>query len=876
MARDRTWRLLERDGEVAELSGMLDHAAAGAGAVALVEGQAGIGKTRLLQEGRRLAADAGLAVLSARGAELERDFPFGVVRQLLEPALNALNEDERERALGGAAAGARPVLFGTPAADGGNVFTALHGLYWVVANLAERAPLLVSIDDAHWADASSVRFAAYLARRIEGLPALLLCAFRPAEPGAEPGVLDELRAEPAARTIRPAPLSTEAVARIAGAELSGADPEFSRACHEASGGNPLLLHELLGALARERVEPSAGAVSRVRELGPDAVARSVLRRLERLPEGAVALAEAVAVLGDDAEMPVAARLAELEEAAAADLAERLAAAEILHPGSPLGFVHPVVRAAVYESLGRAERAERHARAAELVSEAGADPDRVAAHLIATPPGADAELIEALRSAGDRAVRRGAVDAGVAYLRRALAEDQPAESRVELLFQLGAAEAVIDGVAAAEHLRHALELSTEPQRRSEITQLLAETLVTIGRDAEAVALLKQMIPEVESADAQQALFLECKLLIIERHVCFGVAFSEERVDRLEAGLVPDSGPSREALCAVLRERVLQNEIGARGAAELAEQTLAGGRLIDEMKTDNVMVFIPIHTLVAADEFERSDYYLNLALHDARRRGSAVGFAAYGNFRARWAYHFGRVADAASYARPGLDAALAHGFWWLVPTILAFLVTPLVEAGDLEEAHEAIERTPCPPEMEGSIMYNPLREARGLLRVAQGDREGGLRELFECGRADRAWGDNCPAILWWRSSTADVPPASATRPDGWPRRSWSSRAGGERGGRSACRCARWGRRRAESGESSACARPSACSSARRPAWSTLARWSTSGRACAAPGSGRTPARACAVGATWLAGAERYRWPGGRTTSSWRRARGRGASS
>src|SRR4051812_36226539 len=152
-------RLLERERELAEIDRLVADAAGGTGSMALVEGPPGIGKTRLIAEARRRGTEAGLRVLSARGGGLEREFAFGVVRQLFEPALG-----RGDAALfSGAAAPAAAVFETVEQPAGGDAsFAILHGLYWLTANVAERRPLLLAIDDLHWCDHPSLRFLAYL------------------------------------------------------------------------------------------------------------------------------------------------------------------------------------------------------------------------------------------------------------------------------------------------------------------------------------------------------------------------------------------------------------------------------------------------------------------------------------------------------------------------------------------------------------------------------------------------------------------------------------------------------------------------------------------------------------------------------------------
>ena len=277
-------RLLERDRELAVLDRAIAGAIAGGSGLVLVEGPAGIGKSRLVAETRRRAADAGLLVLTARGGELERDFPFGVVRQLFEPRL--ADEAVRERVLGGAA-GAAAAVFGLPGgraedASGEWTFAALHGLYWLTVNLSAEAPLLLAVDDLHWCDRTSLRFLAYLGRRLEGLPVLVVGSLRAPEAGADEGLLAELESDPGAHVLAPGPLSLDAAGEVVRERLGeGVAPAFAKACHASTHGNPLLLNELLKALQAERVPPDDDHVHVVAELGRQRLGEGPAQRRDR-------------------------------------------------------------------------------------------------------------------------------------------------------------------------------------------------------------------------------------------------------------------------------------------------------------------------------------------------------------------------------------------------------------------------------------------------------------------------------------------------------------------------------------------------------------------------------------------------------------------
>ena len=284
--------LIERERELGTLRRLADEAAAGEGHLAIVEGPAGIGKSRLLAELRGHAAAAGTTVLAARGSELEREFGFGVVRQLLE---TVVADPAAGDLLSGAAAPAGAVL-GAPqeGEEGGASFAVLHGLYWVVVNLAARRPVLLCVDDLQWSDRASLRFVAYLAHRLEGLPVLLACGLRSGERPDDPALLAEIERQPSLVVVRPGPLGEAAVAEVLRGRL-GVEPGagFAAAVHRGTGGNPLLLRQLVAALADDAVPPDDAHAGQVAEIGPRAVSRAVLLRLARLDEAAADAARPV-------------------------------------------------------------------------------------------------------------------------------------------------------------------------------------------------------------------------------------------------------------------------------------------------------------------------------------------------------------------------------------------------------------------------------------------------------------------------------------------------------------------------------------------------------------------------------------------------------
>ncbi|UOY03293.1 AAA family ATPase [Blastococcus sp. PRF04-17] len=211
--------LLDRDREMRAVRAALDDLAGGGPGLLLIEGPAGIGKTRLLTEARRLAGERGMRVLTARGSQLEKSFGFGAVRQLFEPEL--ATAEHREALLAGAAASARTVFDLAPGESPDGSFAVLHGLYWLAVNLAADGPLVLAVDDLQWCDSASLRWLAYLARRLDAVPVLVVGTVRTGEQHPDEELLAELSVEPSAAVVRPAALTPEATADLVERRLGG-------------------------------------------------------------------------------------------------------------------------------------------------------------------------------------------------------------------------------------------------------------------------------------------------------------------------------------------------------------------------------------------------------------------------------------------------------------------------------------------------------------------------------------------------------------------------------------------------------------------------------------------------------------------------------
>ncbi len=720
----------------------------------LVRGPPGIGKTTLLRAAAGIAAGHGMLRLSARGGELERDFPYGLVRQLLEPRLAAMAEDERDALLQGAAALAGPAVGlappAAPTAGGDAGFATVHGLYWLCANLAQRAPLLIEIDDLHWGDAASIRFLAYLGRRVGELPVALVAALRPPSTPPQAELIEALGRDPLVGQLAPRPLSAAAVGQLAAAAL-GARPDagFAAACHRAVAGNPFLAVTLLGALAEEGVAPAAGNAAVVERRAAQAVSTVVVGRLGRLPDAATALTRAVAVLGTDAELRLAAQLAGLALHDAAAAADALAAQQILGPGAPLEFVHPLVRAAVREAIPARERALAHTAAARLLAQERAAPERVATHLLSAEPAADDWAVAALAAGARAASRRGAPDAAVAYLRRALAEPATPGARPELLAELGSALLRAGEAAGIEHLRDAFATAAPGTGRAAIGRRLAIALVPPGHYGEAVDVLEQAAGDV-AGDLELTLTLAAEATTIGRLDRAAFLRTSARFDGLPDD-VEGTTPGERLLLGSLAMRATVEGRGADEAAALAIRALGDGALLREQTSDSHGFYDPTFALVAAERFELAEGACAAALADARERGSRLGVGRASAFLALLAYRRGALRDAEAHAQASIEAAGAAG--WIVGRMAtAFMVEALIDSGELDRARAALVNADAAGDVPDTFMLNFLLFARGRLRLAAGELAAGLTDLAELARREQHWRGANPAWFAHRSESA----------------------------------------------------------------------------------------------------------------------------
>ena len=746
--------LLEREAEVAALHAVVDAAAAGAGRVVAIEGRAGMGKTRLVGEARSLAAGAGFEVLLARSADLEQEFAYGVVRQLFEPHLASLSTQERDEALAGTAALAER-LFGdeelTGTAAGDVSFAVLHGLYWLAANLAVRQPTAIVIDDLHWTDAPTLRWLAFLGRRLEGLPLLVVLGLRPPEQAVETELLTELISDPTVLVIRPTALSEPAVAALVEHEFGREPhPSFAAACHSATGGNPLFVSALVDALHGEGVEPTAQNAARARKVGPEPVTRAVALRLSRLPEEARRFATAAAVLGDGAEQRDVALLADIDDRQLSTLAATwLARADLLRVATPsVEFVHPVVRAAVYQSIEPAQRLQAHRRAAEILDAASDEPERVAAHLDLVPPAGDPFVVETLRVAADRALVRGAPEVAVRHLRRALAEPPSEETRVDTLRELGLAEQRVDVPSAAEHLRAALAATEEPLRHARLALELGRSLFRLNRGPEAVRIFERAIDRLGDEEPELREILEAELMNAAGFDSEVFQVLRSRLDAVdEAELMGDVG--RAVMVSTLRYFDARRGRNRDRIAELAEPAMLAA-LVESMPS--VAISCAATALMYAELDDELDRFFETLMEAAKRRGELVTLSNMLCFRGLTLAQRGDLEAAIEDLSESDDLVRYLPSQQGAIYFHSYLADVLTNRGATDEAERSLAELGLEEEVVESGHLIFFLGARGWLRYARREFEAAAADFRRLGTCMERFEMRNPAVLAWRSHLA----------------------------------------------------------------------------------------------------------------------------
>ncbi|MFA4929524.1 MAG: AAA family ATPase [Patulibacter sp.] len=729
-----TSSLLDRAHETQALRRAVEALADGRGGVVLLEGPAGIGKTSLVEAVGPIAAEHEALVLGARASELDRGFAFGVVLQLLEPVLDALDDAGRERAFAGAARRAASLFSPDDLDDVGGTggepeFRILSGLFWLVANLADERPLVLRIDDLHWADVASVRFLEFLGRRVDDVAVLVVGSLRPNEPGAPAALLAELAAAPATEVLWPTALGTDAVAAVLAGPL-GAQPDgaFVRAAREATGGNPLLVTVLAREAAVRGLRGRDDEASELSSLGGRGVARVVARRLRSLGPDAERVARAIAVGGERASADDVAELAGLSGGAARGAVDALIAAEVVAPGGRW-FVHPLVRSAVAEAIPDGERMRLHRAWAQRLREIGARPAEIAAHWLVSAPAGDPQVVADLVDAARTAAHEGATETAVDLLTRALEEPPAPEDRPRLLLELGELELRAQRPQGAARLEQALATGLEGEDGARARAALAFVLVHTDP---ARGFAAAEAARAETADPALRSRLEAFVL---EGLIFVDAFAAERDARLAAGhAAADPSP------VMLAHLALQASATGRPPDEtldLVRRAMADGTLVDHVGPGSSTWNLLTHAVRFAEDADACRALLADGEAEMVRQGQHVASLFVNQSWGYWHRDFGSVATGAARSQLGLDAVRTLGLDVTAPALAAITAENLLLLDRLDDAATLID-VPLGG-AEGTFIEPFVRSARGLVRSYRrrtAEAEDDFRQTIAAGDA-RGW-------------------------------------------------------------------------------------------------------------------------------------------
>jgi DNA-binding NarL/FixJ family response regulator len=490
------------------------------GGLAVVSGEAGIGKTRLLEELTERAAEVGRLTLVGRAAEYERELPFGLVIDAVDPFLESLDSQAYER------------LARDRVGELASVFPALHGLDEAVREpataterfrihnavrellerLAARQPILFVLEDLHWADGASLELITHLVRRPAQAAVTLALSYRTGQ--ADPAMLRSIqdRSDGGVVAIELRPLAVEDSARLVGPRARDI-----AVLQRESGGNPFYLLALA-----HRDGGTAGGSGNGQFVGigvPAAVGAAIARELDGLSPGARAVAEAAAVVGDPFEVSLAQAAVKCTEPELMNALDELASGHLIRLGDTprrFAFRHPLVRTAIYEAAPPGTAIATHRRLAELLIARGVPASESAHHVERSAQHGDMAAVELLRKAAEQNATRAPTSAA-RWLAAALelcpitAQD---EFRRDLIVALAGAQAASGDLEGAHtRFEDALQLTPadDPIRPKLVLALVGIEHLT-GRHIQAKERLETSLAELEDDDSEVGISLKVALTV----------------------------------------------------------------------------------------------------------------------------------------------------------------------------------------------------------------------------------------------------------------------------------------------------------------------------------------------------------------------------
>ncbi|MFI1510060.1 BTAD domain-containing putative transcriptional regulator [Streptomyces sp. NPDC020597] len=651
----------------------------------LVEGEAGMGRSTLLAEIAKHAESIGFFVMHIRLHPEESPSAYSSVWRAFQRC--------------------RPSALSSPPSvpDHREVEQAL-------AVASGGAPTLLVLDDLHWCDGPSLQWLDHLTNQCRTPRVTLLGSARTGEAVTAPTPFGDLT-DRCRRTVL-AGLAPAAVERIVRSALpEECDPGFLRAVVRETGGNPRLLWALLDELIGQGAPPDEETGRQLARYAPESAADDAYARMRGLGRSAVSLAQAVAVLGEHAELAIAARLAGLTAAEAAHAVDRLVRRQLLVNQQPLAFRRPLVAAAIERFLPVSTADTLHSLAARVLHETGAEKAEVAEHLVHTSPGIDAWAGETLHDAGVGAMAAGRPRAGERYLRRALREPRPWASRACL--PAGPAGSSREEAACVDIAGH-----------------LAGALLMFGRGEEARTVLDRTAQRLAGAGAL-AVRLEAQAMATTLMDMSSAVEMNRRAAGLRGGERQDT-VARQCLDTVRAVQCCRHGDSADEARELALGVLA--EPMPDGFVERILYWANVLTLGRVEDDDSALHYHDLEARRADATGDLLGSALAHAVGCRLLYSVGRLGEAVESARSanvllkrsGVDVRL---FSWLQDQSL--LAHALVERGEIAEAGRLLGFATGPGRPDQPRSDPESGSGRGRLLLARGDARGAMAEFLDHG-------------------------------------------------------------------------------------------------------------------------------------------------
>ncbi|WP_051837302.1 ATP-binding protein [Streptomyces sp. NRRL WC-3742] len=752
-------RLRDRDSELRSVDAAVDRlcrefAAGGTeiGDLLAFTGRPGIGKTSLLHEVRRIARlHEGATVLFARGGERQFKEPYHVLRQLLQPVLTTLADDEFRQVMGtweevvGPAMGLKQPKAGARRLDPQGV---RDGLDYVITQLApRRAPMVMIVDDLHWADAESLAWLTKFAVRSGELPVLLVFAFREDE-NDWPGETQQLRREVTGLRGRKHELNRlnlGSVTDMIRSELGDkAEDAFCYEFWNVVNGNPYEVVALLDQVRDQDLEPVEENSRQLRELAVDATGMTLKSWLDRLGAATLRFAWACAMLGTDVRVDLATRISTLSTEGAREAIKQLRKQRVLiqSPNGTLEFVHPLIASSIYNTMPDATRLGMHGIAAAEIENAGLGLLAASRHLVETHSGeGDDRIVKKLRRAAVEHQLIGAPEAAQRCLHRALNEPPADEIKAEVLYELGCSALLTDPVATVNQLKLALDPDEGPLRpelRVDATFRLSEVLAHSGELGQA-ALVCQQEAEVtrDPAGRQRLLAASFMWHAFRKSETDGPGRSQ-RLEQMCRGLRGRDASDRAVLAMRAWDLTLRGEPSVDALA-LADEVLDGGRLPKGLGwTDTAWGFeLPAmlgltyiyNDRIAQAERLAADAIIQFEI--AGWSGAHRGFAYFLMGLAR--FRRGLLAEAEDFLRRALRISNRIGERLpLAWDAVGVLVDTLIARGRIAEASELAEGFGFHPPYHDTAMVLPdAASLYGKLLVAKERYAGAAAALTEAG-------------------------------------------------------------------------------------------------------------------------------------------------